>query len=66
MNRPLSSLQAVVANLLGKHRIFVTVITHEGDGSKSTKLELSPDELDRGTELEERIVSELVRKHNVI
>ena len=44
-----------------KHRITLTVITQKGDGSKVTKLELSPHRLDRGTELEERIVSELVR-----
>ena len=67
MGHSLSSLQAVIANLLGRHRTTVTVVTRESDGSKViTKLELSPDELERGTELEERIVSELVRKHNVI
>ena len=62
----LLSLQAVVANLLGKHRSSVTVVTREGGGSKVTKLELTLDEVGRGTELEERIVSELIRKHNVI
>ena len=44
----------------------MTVITREGDGSKVTKLELSLDEVGGGTELEERIVSELVKKHQVI
>ncbi len=59
-------LQAVVANILGKHRTTVTVVSLEGNGSKVTNLELSPDELDRGTEIEELIVSELVREHNVM
>ena len=44
----------------------MTVVTREGDGSKVTKLELSQDEIDRGTELEELIVLELVRKQDVI
>lgn len=59
-------MQAVVANLLGKHRTTVTVVSLEGNESKVTKLELSPDELDRGIELEKHIISELVQKHNVI
>ena len=56
--------QVVVANLLGRHRTTVTIVSQGGDGSKVTKLELSPDELDRGTELEQHIVSELIKKHN--
>lgn len=59
------ALQVVVANVLGEHRFSVTIVTQGGDGPQAAKLELSPNELDRGAELEERIVLELVKKHNL-
>ena len=55
--------QAVVANLLGKHRMCVTLVSKDSCGIKTSKIELLSEEQSRGIELEQYIVSELVKRH---
>ena len=52
-----------MANLLGQHRNSVTLIARESDRIKVIKVELVSEEIDRGFEIEQNIVSELVRRH---
>lgn len=52
-----------MANLLGQHRKVATLVTREIDQVKVIRMELSSEELDRGIELEQHIVSQLVRNH---
>ena len=53
----------MVANLLGKHRTAVTLVRREGERSKVENIAVSPEEVGRGLELEELVVSELVKSH---
>ena len=52
-----------MANLLGEHRTSVTLVTREKNGTNVTKLTVSSDETSKGIELEECIISELVKNH---
>ena len=54
-----------LANLLGKHRTAVTLVRREGERSKVEYniIAVSPEEVRGGLELEERVVSELVKSH---
>ena len=52
-----------LANLLGKHSTAVTLVRRVGERSKVEYIAVSPEEVRRGLELEERVVSELVKSH---
>ena len=43
----------------------MTLVANDSGGVKSTKIELTSEEQSKGKELEEYIVSELVRRHAV-
>ena len=50
---------------LSKHRTALTLVRREGERSKVEKIEVSPQELETGIELEGLILSELVKSHNI-